>query len=267
MSPRRTAAVVLRQYYLIRGSPARIPPLFAWVAIDITVWGFITRYLNSVSQSGFNFVPALLGTVLLWDFFIRVMQGVTMAFLEDVWSRNFLNFFATPLSISEYIGGLIVSSISTSTVGVLVMFVLASAVFGLSFLIYGALLVPFLLLLFFFGIALGVIACAVVLRLGPASEWFIWPIPAVISPFAGVYYPVSTLPHWMQWISRTLAPSYVFEGIRGVVAHRAVPMSALAWSAGLDLACILLACWLFERVYRHAVRTGLIARYSAESLS
>ena len=103
MSPRRTAAIVLRQYYLLRGSPARIPPLFAWVAIDITLWGFITKYLNSVASSGFNFVPALLGAVLLWDFFIRVMQGVTMAFLEDVWSRNFLNFFATPLSISEYI--------------------------------------------------------------------------------------------------------------------------------------------------------------------
>jgi ABC-2 type transport system permease protein len=267
MSGRRTAAIVLRQLYLLRGSPARIPPLFAWVAIDVTLWGFITRYLNSVSGSGFNFVPALLGAVLLWDFFIRVMQGVTTAFLEDVWSRNFLNFFATPLSISEYIGGLILSSILSSAVGVAVMFVLARLVLKLSFLTYGALLVPFLMLLFVFGIALGVIACAVVLRLGPASEWFIWPIPALISPFAGVFYPISTLPHWMQWISRVLAPSYVFEGMRAIVAGRGVPMDALLWSAGLDFACIVLAYWLFRRVYRHAVRTGLIARYSAESLS
>jgi ABC-2 type transport system permease protein len=267
MSARRTAAVVLRQYYLLRGSPARIPPLFAWVAIDITLWGFITRYLNSVASSGFNFVPALLGAVLLWDFFIRVMQGVTTAFLEDVWSRNFLNFFATPLSISEYIGGLVLSSISTSAVGLAVMFILAGLVFKLSFLSVGALLVPFLLLLFVFGIALGVIACAIVLRLGPASEWFIWPIPALISPFAGVYYPIATLPHWMQWVSRGLAPSYVFEGMRAIVAGRAFPAGTLVWSAGLDLACLILAYWLFERVYRHAVRTGLIARYSAESLS
>jgi len=267
MSGRRTAAVVLRQFYLLRGSPARIPPLFAWVAIDITLWGFITRYLNSVASAGFNFVPALLGAVLLWDFFIRVMQGVTTAFLEDVWSRNFLNFFATPLSISEYISGLILSSIATSSVGVAVMFVLAGAVFGLSFWMYGALLVPFLLLLFVFGIALGVIACAIVLRLGPASEWFIWPIPALISPFAGVFYPISVLPRWMQWISHAIAPSYVFEGMRAVVAGRAAPLRDLAWSAGLDLICVVFAYGLFERVYRHAVRTGLIARYSAESLS
>ena len=139
--------------------------------------------------------------------------------------------------------------------------------FGLSFLIYGALLVPFLLLLFLFGIALGVIACAIVLRLGPASEWFIWPIPALLSPFAGVFYPISVLPHWMQWISRALAPAYVFEGMRAIVAHRPAPVADLAWSAGLDLACLILAYWLFVRVYRHAVKTGLIARYSAESLS
>ncbi len=82
---------MLRQFYLLRGSPARILPLFAWVAIDMVLWGFITRYLNSVARAGFNFVPALLGAVLLWDFFSRVMQGVTTAFFEDVWSRNFLN--------------------------------------------------------------------------------------------------------------------------------------------------------------------------------
>ena len=30
---------------------------------------------------------------------------------------------------------------------------------------------------------------------------------------------------------------------------------------------LVLACWFFARIYRYAVRTGLIARYSAESLS
>ena len=89
--------------------PARVFPLFAWVAIDIVLWGFITRYLNSVSRPRLNFVPALLGAVLLWDFLTRVMQGVTMAFFEDVWSRNFLNVFATPLSISEYLAGLVIA--------------------------------------------------------------------------------------------------------------------------------------------------------------
>ena len=45
------------------------------------------------------------------------------------------------------------------------------------------------MVLFITGIALGVAASALVLRLGPASEWLIWPIPMLISPFAGVFYP------------------------------------------------------------------------------
>ena len=145
--------------------------------------------------------------MLLWDFFMRVMQGVAMSFLEDVWSRNFLNLFATPITVAEYLTGFVVCSFFMSLVGLAVMLVLATSVFGLSFFAYGLALVPFLLVLFLFGIALGIMACALVLRFGPASEWFIWPIPAFLSPFAGVFYPLSTLPHWMQAIGHLLPPS------------------------------------------------------------
>ena len=267
MRVNRVLAIVLRQLYLMRGSPARLFPLFVWVAIDIVLWGFITRYLNSVADAPIDFVPALLGAVLLWDFLSRVMQGVSTTFLEDVWSRNFLNLFATPLSISEYVAGLVASSILTSLVVLAVMLALAYSAFGLSFLVYGLLLVPFLLVLFLFGIALGIFVSACVLRLGPASEWFVWPVPAMISPFAGVFYPIATLPAWMQWIAHALPPSYVFEGMRAVIAGRPFSGASLAIGAALALLYILLAYAFFARVHRRALRTGLIARYSAETVS
>ena len=267
MSITRTLAVVLRQAYLIRGSFSRMFPLFAWVAIDMVLWGFITRYLNSVSSSGFDFVPALLGAVLLWDFLVRVMQGVTMAFFEDVWSRNFLNIFASPLTIADYLGGLVLSSVATSSVGLTIMLALATTIFGLSFLSYGIMLVPYLMILFLCGIALGIVSCAAVLRMGPAAEWFIWPLPAVISPFAGVFYPIATLPAWMQYVSALLPPSYVFEGMRAVVAGDRVSLGSALWGGGLAVFYLLAACWFFSRTYRYAVRSGLLARYSAESAS
>lgn len=267
MNPQRTLAIVLRQFYLLRGSPARILPLFAWVAIDIVLWGFITRYLNSVSSAGINFVPALLGAVLLWDFLVRVMQGVTTAFFEDVWSRNFLNVFATPLRISEYVGGLVMSSIANSAVGLVVMLVLASAAFGLSFFVYGLMLIPFLLVLFLFGIALGVFACAIVLKLGPAAEWLIWPMPALLSPLACVFYPRAALPVWMQHLTFLLPPSYVFEAMRRFVRGGSASGTAVASGGSLSVLYVVLAGWFFTRIYRQVVRTGLIARYSAESLS
>ena len=267
MSLARTSAIMLRQFYLLRGSPSRIVPLFAWVTIDIVLWGFITRYLNTVAAPGFNFVPALLGAVLLWDFLVRVMQGVTMTFFEDVWSRNFLNIFATPLLLSEYLTGLVISSTATSSIGLLIMLVMATAVFGLSFFSYGLLIIPFLLILFLSGIALGILGSAMVLRLGPASEWFVWPIPALVSPFAGVFYPVSTLPSWMQYLAFLLPPTYVFEGIRDIVSGKGVSGADVLAGGCLAVFYVFLACRFFAGVYRHAVRTGLIARYSAESLN
>ena len=262
----RTSAIALRQFYLVRGSISRLVPLFTWVGVDIVLWGLITRYLNTIT-SGFNLVSTMLGAVLLWDFFIRVMQGITMAFFEDVWSRNFLNMFATPLTIAEYLTGLVFSSIATSSVGLLIMLLLATGVFGLSFFSFGILLLPYLLVLFAFGIAFGIIAVGMVLRLGPASEWFVWPIPAVLSPFAGVFYPLSTLPHWMQYIAHVLPPSYSFENMRSIAAGLSASMTGLLWAMILDLVYLLAAAWFFRRMYRHAVRTGLIARYSAETIS
>jgi ABC-2 type transport system permease protein len=267
MNLRRAAAIVLRQFYLLRGSPARILPVVGWVAIDVVLWGFMTRYLNTVSSAGFNFVPALLGTVLLWDFLVRVMQGVTIALFEDLWSRNFLNIFASPLSIAEYVGGLVMTGIATSAIGLGVMLGLAKLLFGLSFFAYGPPLGLFLSVLFLFGIALGILAAAAVLRLGPASEWLIWPIPAVLAPLACVFYPLSALPIWLQFPARLLPASYVFEAIRQIAAGRAVSGSSLLLSGSLALLYLVLAGWFFTRIYKYVVRSGLIARYSAESLS
>jgi ABC-2 type transport system permease protein len=261
------AGIVLRQFYLMRGSPVRVFPMVTWVAIDIVLWGFITRYLNAVSGAGVDFVPTLLGGVLLWDFCTRIMQGVSTAFLEDVWSRNFLNLFASPLSVAEYISGLVITSVVTSSIGLVVMLLLATGVFHLQFFSMGLPLFAFLMVLFVFGISLGIFASGMVLRLGPASEWLLWPLPALLSPFAAVFYPLAVLPQWMQWVSKALPPSYVFEGMRMLLAGQPFPGILLLQGSLVAVAELLLAAYFYASVYRHAVRTGLLARYSAESVS
>ena len=267
MNLQRSAAIVVRQFYLMRGSVARFVPLFAWVGVDMVLWGFMSRYLNAITGARANFVATLLGAVLLWDFFTRVMQGVTMTFFEDVWSRNFLNIFASPLCISEYLAGLVTSSIAMSFIGLVFMLFLATVVFGLSFFSYGVLLILALLVLFLFGVALGIAAAAMVLRLGPAAEWFVWPIPALMAPFAAVYYPITTLPRWMQYVARIIPPSYVFQNIRSVVSGGTTSWAPLFFGTVIAVIYTIVASWFFYRMYRYGVRTGIIARYSSETLS
>jgi ABC-2 type transport system permease protein len=264
MKLRPIAAIILRQLYLMRSSPVRVFGMLVWVTIDIVLWGFITRYLNTVGGSGVNFVPALLGAVLLWDFCERIMQGVSTAFLEDVWSRNFLNLFSSPLSISEYVAALVVTSMITSSLGLAVMLLIATGVFHLQIFSQGLPLAAFVFVLFVFGITLGIIATSMVLRFGPASEWLLWPLAALLSPFAAVFYPVAILPAWMQWVAHALPPSYVFEGMRGLLKGDAFPAHQLLRGAAVGALELLAAGYIFRRVFRRAVRTGLLARYSAE---
>ncbi len=267
MAFQRSLAVALRQYYLLRGSVSRLVPLFAWVTIDVVLWGFITRYLTTITGPAFAGVRLLLGAVLMWDFFTRVMQGVTTTFLEDVWSRNFLNLFATPIRLSEYVGGLVISTIVMATIGLVVMLVLAAVAFGLSFAAYGLVIVPFMLVLFVFGIALGILACAIVLRLGPSAEWFVWPIPVLLSPLVGVFYPLATLPVPLRAIAYALPPSYVFESMRAVVAGHEPSWSGLAIAASLVAVQLVAAFAVFAHTFRRVVASGLLARYGAETVT
>lgn len=262
---RPIAGIVLRQFYLLRGSPVRLVPALLWGAIDIVLWGFFTRYLNTIGHSGFDFVPMLLGAILLWDIGSRIMTGVSTAFLEDVWSRNFLNLFASPLSILEYVSGLVITSLMTGVLGAIIMVALAATVFGLQISAVGASVAAYLIILFVFGITLGIFGSAMVLRFGPASEWLLWPLPALLSPFAGVFYPLSTLPRWMQWIGHLVPPSYVFEGLRATLLGKASSAPLLMEGAAVAALELLLAVAVFVSVHRRAVRSGLLARYSAES--
>lgn len=265
MSWKRISAIVLRSYYLNRDNPTRALQIFLWPFLDIVMWGFISKYLESTSTT--SFVPILLGAIVLWDFLSRVMTGVTMTFFEDVWSRNFLNIFASPLKVSEYVAAMIVSSIFTSAIGMVWMLLAAGLLFGFSITAYGLFALPFLFILFLGGIALGIFGTSLVLRFGPSAEWFIWPLPAILTPFVGVFYPIETLPTWMQYVAQILPPTYVFEGVRAIIAGQSFPTSDLLVGSFLGVFFIWLSYYFFVRTYRRAVRTGLIARYSAETVS
>ncbi len=264
MNITRIYAIFLRQVFILRDNPMRLIPYFLWAVLDIILWGFITRYLHSAAGSSLGFVSTLLGGVLLWDFLVRVQQGVTMPFLEDVWSKNFLNIFASPLKVSEYMTGFVLTSIVTSTAGLIVMVLLAAGLFGLPLLTLGILLLPFVLILFLFGIALGIVGTAFVLRLGPSAEWLIWPIPAVLGPFVGIFYPVSVLPVWMQIVSYALPPTYVFEGMRSALVGGSLSLTPLFLGVILAIGYIVLGYALFVATYRKVARDGMISRFDAE---
>jgi ABC-2 type transport system permease protein len=71
----------------------------------------------------------------------------------------------------------------------------------------------------------------------------------------------------MQAVAKLLPPSYVFEGVRAAVAGQTVDTCGLAIGLALALVQIVLAYLVFARVHAYAVRSGLLARYSAEGVA
>jgi ABC-2 type transport system permease protein len=269
MSMRRAFAIYLRQLYLIKSNPTRLASIFVWLLVDILLWGFISRYLGTLGQATFSFVTVILGAIVLWEFLTRIQHGIMTCFLEDIWSQNFINVFASPLTIVEYLCGMMFQSLTTGLAGFSMAVVLAGVVFGYNMLKVGLLLIPFMGVLFVFGIAMGIVVSAMIFRLGPSAEWLAWPIPMVLSVFAGVYYPISTLPRAMQMISRAVPPSYVFESMRSVIATGGISSDTfgnLLIGGAMAFLYLGIAYFVFVRIYRRNIRTGAIARFSAESL-
>jgi ABC-2 type transport system permease protein len=53
--------------------------------------------------------------------------------------------------------------------------------------------------------------------------------------------------------------------MRDLLAHGSFPGALLLQGSAVAVLQLFLAAYFYARVYRHAVRTGLVARYSAES--
>ena len=143
---------------------------------------------------------------------------------------------------------------------------IAYLVFDFSILALGLPLLGFILILFVFGVSLGILGVMIVLRFGPSGEWYVWPMTAVLSPFVGVFYPISVLPEWMQSIALILPPSYVFEGMRSIILEGTFDVSSLFIGGALAIAYVVVAYLGFVQVYKNVVRNGLLARHSAEGL-
>jgi len=237
--------------------------------VDIVQWGFISRYLASLGESTFGFITVILGAIILWDFLSRTQQGIMRGFLEDIWSQNFINYFASPLEIREYLAGIILTSMAISLSGFVLAALLAAVMFGYSIFNIGLLLMPFMFILFVFGIAMGIFVSAVIFRLGPSGEWLGWPLPLVLSLFSGVYYPISTLPWALQAVAKLMPPCYVFESIRAILSTGTFSNGLIAnLLVGSLLAFAYLAAVyaFFIRIYRTNLKTGAIARFNAEAL-
>ena len=140
----------------------------------------------------------LLGGVLLWEVTLRSQMGMSISFLEEMWSRNLGHVFVSPLRPFELIAALIGMSIIRMLLGVVPAILLAWGLYAFNLFTLGPVLVLFFINLMIMGwaVALGVVS--LILRHGAGAEPLAWGVLFGLAPFSAVFYPVSVLPSFVR---------------------------------------------------------------------
>jgi len=212
--------MVLRYWYLLRHSVPRQLDLFYWPAVNVILWGFLSQFLAGNSSFVARAGGVLLAGMFLWDVLSRSQLGVSVGFLEEVWSRNLGHMFVSPLRAHEWLVSLMLVSIIRTVVGLTPAILIAQLLFHFSLFDLGLPLAGFLANLMLMGWWLALLIVAAILRWGQGAENLAWAAVFVLSPVSAIYYPVTVLPGWLQPVALALPASHVFEGMRGVmVAH------------------------------------------------
>jgi ABC-2 type transport system permease protein len=256
----RVGAVMLRQAYLYRRTFHRWLEIFYWPTMELLVWGFLTVYLERTDGVS-NVAKFILGALLLWDILFRAQQTVAVGFLEDVWGRNVLNMWASPIRPSEYVIGTIAIGLLRIAIGAAVAMTLAFLFFDFSIFTLGLSLLPFLVLLLAMGWAIGLVSTALILRFGQGFEELAWALVFLFQPFSAVFYPVDVLPPWAEAIANAIPASHVFEGMRRILNGGPFPTGELLAAVVLDVLYLLGAWALFTFMLRQVRRRGLLSRF------
>lgn len=252
----RVAAIVRRHLYLLRSSWLRVVELAYWPTVQMIVWGFITQFFMTHSSWVAQATGVLIAAVLLWDVLFRAQLGVSVSFLEELWSRNLGHLFVSPLRPGEYLAALMTMSLIRTLIGMVPAALICILLYAYSIFEMGLPLLAFFTNLLVMGWAIGIAVSALVLRYGLGAESFAWVAVFAFAPVSGIYYPIETLPEWLRPVAWALPSAHVFEGMRAVMFEQRFRWDHLAAAVGLNLVFMGGAAALFLAAFARARSLG-----------
>ncbi len=256
---RRIWGLMYRHLALYRRSWPRLLELAYWPVLNMCIWGFTSSFLQArMGNPAVMAGATLLGGVLLWEVTLRSQMGMSISFLEEMWSRNLGHIFVSPLRPFEMVLALIGMSVIRMMLGVLPAMLLAWAFYAFNLFAVGPVLILFFVNLMIMGwaVALGVVS--LVLRHGAGAEPLAWAFLFGLAPFSAVFYPVSILPSFIRPVAYALPATHVFEGMRAVLLQGTIRWDHLAAAFALNMLWLAGAALLFTRQFHAARDSGAL---------
>lgn len=253
---------IVRRYILIHlKSPARLLDLFFWPVMELFVWGFLTIYLKekNLDMAG-RLVVTLINALIFWDVLYRSQQALSLAFMEELWTRNVLNLLISPLRTWEWVVGAYLYGLIKTGIIVGVLFLLATLLYTFDITVLGFYFVPICANLLIFGYSMGLFTTGLLLRWGHSAEALIWGVPFLIQPFSAIFYPVSVYPVWLKPLVWLLPSTHVMESMRSVLNTGVFPWTSVMTALMLNVVFTVFFSWFCLRMLERGRSTGQLVR-------
>ncbi len=236
---------------------------FYWPFLDIVLWGFLGSWIQGAQAGDFaNYQAVALLCIVLWQVAVRSAQSIFKCMLEELWTRNLVNMFSLPISLTEWIVAVILYSAIMTLIIVTFCVLLIVALYSISVWYLLSALLLFAPPLFISGIWLGFICLQTLAYFGKRADEIGWVVTWFFAPFSGVFYPVDILPLWAQRVSYCLPMSHAITGMRNYLIYHEDPTHSLIIAYVMSAVYALTAIMIFAVVFNGAKQKGLVRLFN-----
>ena len=260
------AGVVERNAYLVKRYAWWELAFFVWTVANTLSIVFIAK---GAEAAGAHLNVNRLTTILLigaviWAYLGIIFEILTETVAWERWEGTIEYTFMAPLSRPVHLIGMGLFAVAYGVVRATLLFGVVAAFFGLHMPNAD------------FGTALVLLAIASVSFIGVGMMTAVLPLispekgtqlgfiaQGIMLVVSGVYYPVSVLPEWMQWIAKISPATYALRGIRHAILNGAGVGAVWRdiWPLiVIGVVSIPLGLWVFRRGENYAKRHGKLKR-------
>jgi len=209
-------------------------------------------------------VKYLLVGALIWQYLSVIFYAISEMIAWERWEGTIEYTFMAPVSRPTHLVGTTLFAIGYGLVRTLAILAIVSAFFRLDLSganILGAVLMLLAGSVSFVG--LGICAAVLPLLYPERGAQMTNAVAAILLLISGVYYPIETLPNWLQPIAKLSPATYVIQGMRsclidGQGTRTLLPTVGLLIAIGLVVIAIGLVIFRYVEVY--AKRAGRLKR-------
>lgn len=238
-------------------NPAKMFDDLFWPSVDILMIGMMAVWFQKAQPGSINILLILLVNDTLWQVLIRSNSAISVNILEELWDKNLVNLFSTPLVIGEWIAGGILLAFIKALFTMFLCSVLCLTLYGTNIFVLGPLLIYGLMSLFMFGLTIGFFSGSLIIYGGQNYQTAAWSMSWLVAPFCAVFYPIAVLPTWMQYIGYALPPTYFFEAVRLFVSTGVISYKLLAINFLLNAIYLSSMLLLFRKAFEKSRELGL----------